>query len=250
MNGTQRRWGRRVRKQARKEVMKLAETKRAFVFNEGWNTWSGPIGIGYTFDDTYISNVFGFPTLGAGDQNFIANQIVDPLAVFNLSVNINWSSALASMGGTLTADVCVDVYLIASQAQYTTTTVPRITTAGEDTELWMKPPTFGGRASFTHTINGQSVLVIKHKRRVFKPPNQITEFTTGVIRMKKRFKGTKTYDTSFNLTTGVQTQSTFLRGWNFYWLVQMSPNTISASAAQPGNPFQLFGDRYLYFKDL
>lgn len=245
--GTQRRWGRRVRKQARKEIVRMAEAKRAFVFNEAWN-YQGAMGVGTNLDDYYIANVFGYLSLGTGDTQFIGNQITDPLAVFKLSVQIQWAS-LASQVPNYTPAVRCDVYLIAVNDQFPTTVTPRATSIPEDSTLMMKPITFGGRVTWTHTLNGQSVRVIKKKTLKIYSPNQPTVMTTHNLTVKKKFKGHKTFETTFDPATGVQTQTTFLRGWNYYWYVLTAPNVVTAVNAIANNPIQVVADRYMYFKD-
>lgn len=245
--GTQRRWGRRVRKQARREIVKLSESKRGFVFNENWN-FQGAMGIGTNLDDYYIANVFGYLGVGTGDTQFTGNQITDPLAVIKLSVQIIWQQLLTQVPN-YTPSVRVDAYLIATQDQFPNTVTPRATSIPEDSTLMMKPITFGGRTTWTHTLNGQGVKVIKKKTLKIGPPNQTVFMTTHNLTLKKRFRGHKTFETTFDVGTGAQTQTTYLRGWNFYWYVLTAPNVPVSVNSVANNPIQVVADRYLYFKD-
>lgn len=227
--------------------MKLAETKRSFVFGEAYNT-IGTIGAGAAWEDTFLTNVFGFLTVGTSDEQFIVNQIIDPLAVLRLSVQINWGTVLAQAGGIIYPFVAVDAYLIASPQQFPTSVAPRLTSSSEDTFLWLKYPSMFGRNTFLHTLNGQGVIVIKKKRVVIRPPTG-AGISTHTLKLVKRFKGTKTFDTVFS-TAGVQTKTAYLKGWNFYYLVQTTPNVVTTTASSTGNGIQVVGDRYIYFKDL
>lgn len=227
--------------------MKLAESKRAFVFNENWN-YQGAMGVATAMDDYYIANVFGYLGAGTGDTQFTGNQITDPLAVLKLSVQIGWQ-ALSGQIPNYTPAVRVDVYLIATNDQFPLTVTPRATSIAEDNTMMMKPITFGGRSTWTHTLNGQAVRVLKKKTLKIYSPNQPLVMTTHNVTIKKWFRGHKTFETSFDGATGTQTQTNYLRGWNFYWYVLTAPNVPSSVNAVANNPIQVVGDRYLYFKD-
>lgn len=235
-----------MRKQARKEIVKLAETKRALVVNENWN-YAGALAAGSTFDDTVIANVFSFINIGSQDFQYTGNQITDPMVVLKLGVTVQWQ-ALATQAPTFVPEVRVDAYLIAVNDQIASTLTPRLTTQTEDTTIWMKPPSNGNRVPWTHVINGQAVLVLKKRSVILHHPNNPAGMTTKNITLKKRFRGHKTYETVFD-SNGGETQSTYLRGWNFYWLVATVPNAAFTAAAVTSNPISVVGDRYVYFKD-
>lgn len=243
----QRRWARRVRKQARKELIRLAETHRGFVYGEAWSTL-GALAAGDTATDQFIANVFGFLGLGVGDDQYTGNTILDPLCILRLSVTVNWPTAALAFSGQFPT-VWVDAYLIAVNNQYVSTTAPRITSATEDTELFMKPIIFGGRIPVTHQLNGQGVKVIKKKKLRLQPPDSgSSRETTHTMKLVKKLRGEKTYETTFT-AGGAQAGTVYLRGWNFYWLVLSGYNRTPTTGAQSANGIQIVGDRYLYYKD-
>lgn len=234
----------------------MAETKRQFVFNEAWNHLSN-LGVSDPGGDIYIVNAFSSIAVGPGDTEFIGNQIIDPLIALKLSVQINWLALQQALLATPT--VLVDVMLIAINDTIVNASAPgqpRLTTLAEDSTFFVKHPSIDQR----WMLNSQSVTVIKRKRLKFScrdiptvvntstGANTFSPLETRVIKISKRLRGTKTYETQFS-TGGVETRQPFLKGWNFYWLCINQTNATYVNAVT-ANPVRLIGDRYLYFKDL
>lgn len=226
--------------------MSLAETKRQFNLNENYIQPSGGP-VGSDVGDIFIVNPFGFLGQGFSDEQFIGNQILDPMVVLKLSIQINWGAAISYTAFVPT--ISVTAMLIAVNDQYGATTVPRVTTIVEDAQLFLVRP--GTRMKFM--INGQAVTVIKRKRMTFSPRNVSGIGTSSMLetrkmKLAKRLRGKKTYETTFD-NTGLQQQIPFLKGYNFYWLVVSEINALT-SQIFPSNPVNIVGDRFLYFKDV
>lgn len=226
--------------------MTLAESKRAFVFNEAWS-FIGLMGSADSAWDSYIANVFGYPGIGSADTQYTGNQIQQPLAVLKLAVQVNWGAMYTAYDSQF-RDVFVDVYLIALNEQLPSTVTPRLTSGTEDTQLFMKQPIYAGRSLGLTTLNGQSVTVIKRKRMTIRNPGDTpSRWTTHHIKISKRFRGTKTFETTFD-SAGNQNYTSYLKGWNYYWLVVNAMSQSPTVLAAP-NPVTIIGDRYMYFKD-
>ncbi|QCO93524.1 capsid protein [Gopherus associated circular DNA virus 3] len=242
--GTQRRWGHRVRKQARKEIVKLAESKRDYVFNENWIN-PGPIGIADPAGDIFIANAFGFLGAGTGDPDYIGNEILDPFLVLRLQVSVLYNTLAASFNTIPT--LRVSAYLVAINDQLATTVVPRLTSVAEDNTLFVKHP--GSPSHFLWQFNSQNVTVIKKKTVMFMGTDVSGATPTKVKTMKlsKRLRGKKKFEQTITAGGALATQP-YLKGWNYYWIVisQWSNGYIAASST---NPVIISGDRYVYFKD-
>lgn len=225
--------------------MKLAESKRHFVLSEAFNTL-GALGVGDPGIDTFIVNAFGSIGIGTGDQQYTGNEFQDPLVAVNLSVDINWGTLTAAANGIPT--VRVDLYLIATNEQFPTTVTPRLTTTTEDNGIFLTHPD----NVFTWQMNSHSVTVIKRKKMMFTPIGLSaygtnTTFQTRTMKLAKKLRGKKQYETNYT-TGGVQTQSVFLKGYNYYWIAVTAFNRPLANAVVV-NPVRLIADRYVYFKD-
>lgn len=244
---TQRRWGRRVRKQARKEIMTLAESKRQIVFQEAYSFTSNIVA-GDVGTVTYISNVFGAITTGTGPVHQIGSEIIAPLAVLRLAIEIDWNQVWAAFSSQF-RDIFVDVALIASEEQFPSTIAARATSADEESRLYMKHPIMTGRSLGMMTFNGDSVTVIKKKKLLIQPPSDTaSRRSTRHVKMVKRFRGKKQFDTTFD-ASGSIVQTRYLKGWNYYWVVTSAFNQTPTTGAQATSAIKIFGDRYLYFKD-
>lgn len=225
----------------------MAESKRAFVFGERWNTNSG-IGIGAINQDIFMANAFGFLAVGAGDEQFTGNEILDPMVALKLSVRINWGPLSEATGVMPT--IRVDAYLIAVNDQHGSTVTPRLTSLAEDAGLFMRWPDM----DMNWMMNSQSVTVIKRKRVMFSPRDvnsvlNVNALETRTVKIAKRLKGKKEFETSF-ATNGSQSRSPYLKGYNYYWLVVTQGNANYAAAPPSGiNPIVVGGDRYVYYKD-
>lgn len=246
--GTQRRWGRRVRKQARKEIVRLAETKRYWVTNDVWNNLTAP-SVGSTTGSVYIVNAFAPPPGGVADNQFIGNQIVDPLVVLNLTLSVNWWDAHTHYAPRIPT-YRVAVYLIGFNDGLSIPT-PRSVTNGESESLFLTQP----NTSFRWMLNKQNLVIIKRRVVTFTPKNLVytgtgAPFEVKTLKMKKRFKGKKTYEQSITNPSGTLTQLPVLRGWNFYWMVVSNQGTAPTATTGGFSPLVISGDRYMYFKDL
>lgn len=225
----------------------MAESKRAFVFGERWNTNAG-IGIGDTNQDIFIANAFGFIAVGAGDEQFTGNEILDPMVALKLSVRVNWGPLSEGVGVMPT--LRVDAYLIAVNEQHASTVTPRLTSLAEDGGMFMRYPD----VDLNWMMNSQSTTVIKRKRLILSPRGvnsvlNLQNRETRNMKIAKRLKGKKEFETSF-ATNGTQTRSPYLKGYNFYWLVITQGNATYVQAPVSGlNPIVVTGDRYVYYKD-
>jgi len=225
--------------------VKLAESKRFFVFNEAYNA-IGAVGIGDPNIDTFIVNAHAGTQIGTGDLNFIGNEILDPFHVLRLSVQVNYGTLLGEVGAVPT--LVVSAYFIAVNEQFPNTVTPRITSGVEDTTLFVRHPD----GNFRWQFNSQNVTIIK-KKTIRMSGREITSVAGGTtvdtrtMKLKVRLRGKKQYEQAVS-TGGVLTTSEYLKGWNYYWVV-VSALTNTATAATPANPIRISGDRYLYFKD-
>lgn len=247
-SGTQRRWGRRVRKQARKEIVRLAETKRYWVINENWNNLVAPA-IGSTQGSQYIVNAFAPPPAGVADNQFIGNQIVDPLVVLNLTLSVNWWDAATHYAPRIPT-YRVAVYLIGINDGLNIAT-PRQITASEFEGIFLTAPNTG----FRWVLNKQNMVILKRKVVTFSPKNVSYTGTGGsfevkTLKVKKRFRGKKTYEQTVTTPSGTLVQQPILRGWNFYWFIVSNQGTAPTATTGGFSPLVITGDRYMYFKDL
>lgn len=241
----QRRWGKRVRRQARREIMSLAETKRFWRWNDQYN-FGGALPVNTQTGDVYIFNAFTPPGEGAADTQFIGNEIVNPITELYLTVTVDWGRAMSAFARLPVYRI--DVYLVAVNEAYTSGAPIGIPTA-EMGNWFVKHPGMDMR----WRINQQNVVVIKRKRIQFNGRDVSsyaggTAYETKTLKMKKRWKGKKTYEQGVS-SGGVITRQTWLKGWNFYYLVINQSNAPTAAVAAV-NPLQITGDHYLYFKDL
>lgn len=231
--------------------MQLAETKRYWVLNEAWN-YTAALPNDLAIGDSYIVNAFSPPPAGVGDNQFIGNQILEPLFVLDVSIVVNWWLA-ATYYAPRIPTYRVSVALIAINNQFDIST-PRGLTGSEMNGLFLRQPTIDLR----WMMNKQNMVVIKRKTVMLSPKNISFAAGTGTnpgasheirrIKVKKQFRGKKTYEQSVS-SLGVVTNTNTLRGWNFYWMVTSqwsTPNTVVAAV----NPLVITSDRYMYFKDL
>lgn len=244
--GGQRRWGRRVRKQARKEIVKLAESKRLYIFNEGWNSL-GAVGINDPNTDTFIANAHAPIATGVGDTQFIGNEILDPFHVLRLTVAVNWATLSASVGFLPT--IRVSAYLVAINDEIIASQPPRLTSLAEDNQLFIRHPNNEMRWQF----NSQNVTVIR-KKHMYLGGREISQMSTGAttyevrnMKIAARLRGKKQFEQEITSGGGYNIK-TFLKGWNYYWIVvsQISNTAVNAATV---NPLRITSDRYIYFKD-
>lgn len=238
-----------ARSVARREIKSLSESKRVAIVNEGWNNGSTPAG--FSGLSTYIVNAFSALGPAVTDEGFMGNEIIDPLLVLRGAIEINWSALATAANATPT--VAIDIYLIAVNDD-TSIVNPRSTTTGEDAALWIRYP--DGR--FTSQMNTQNVTVLKKKKMRFSPRNLVpvqagstfyAQLETRNFKMVKRLRGKKQFETAVqNVGQPVAVPQTWLKGWNFYYVITRSTNTAWSSATVV-SPVRTFVDRYVYFKD-
>lgn len=228
----------------------MAESKRAYVFNEAWN-FGGGVGVGDVGTDTFIANVFA-PTgfnFGSSDTHYTGNEILNPLAVLRLTVRVNWLTLSQAYTPALPT-IRLTAYLVAINDELATTTVPRLTSPAEDELIFVKHP----GQDMRWQINSQNVTVIKKKSMVLMPknisiPGGAISVEQRVFKLSKKLRGKKQFEERIQFdAAGTQTQRVYLKGWNYYWMVtsQLSNTT---TAAQVTNGLYISGDRYLYYKD-
>lgn len=238
-----------MRKQARKEVMNLAETKRFWIWNEQWSQNTGTILANVGVNQTYIANAFAPPPADTSDKGLIGNEIINPLVVLNLTVHINWEQ-VQSLWQPRIPTIRVDVYLIAVNDALTNVPPIQADTTGR-TFLFLRQPDTNMR----WMVNKQNMVVLKHKSMRFSSRDIVYTSFAGshecrTIKVKKQFRGKKTYEQGINPSTGEITQSVFLKGWNFYWMVINQSSTYNTTAfSGSASPISISADRYLYFKD-
>lgn len=228
--------------------MKLAESKRALLYNEQYNYTAG-LGAGDANYDTYLSNAILALNTGSQDNQLIGNAILSPLLVLRGTIRVNWLAIIGSTGFIPTYRV--DITLIATNDQFSSSNVARITSIAEDNTLYLRHVTTDLRWQF----NSQSVTVIKRKTIMFNPHNVTFPGGSGASPMEvrpfkitKRLKGTKEFESEYT-AGGTYTTTPFLKGWNYYWVVTSACSNTIGTAVVGGNPIQITGDRYMYFKD-
>lgn len=247
-----------MRKQAKKEIMKLADTRRSLVINEFYQS-PAPIGLNDPVTETFIVNAFGF--LPSASTTFTDGEIIDPLLVQRITVLVDWH--LWRPGGTIGTPALptlqFDVALIAVNDQIPNTVTPRLTSIAEDNTLFVRHPSSLMRYQF----NAENVTVIKRKRLRFSPRGveQVPTSTvpagqagaqseTRNMKIVARLKGTKEFESLItNATPPVETITAYLKGWNYYWVYITQSNQGTSLGALTTLPYGFGGDRYMYYKD-
>lgn len=224
--------------------MKLAESKRLFIFGEQWAT-TGAVGIGDPFGDIFIVNAHAGLTTGPDDDEYTGNAILSPLHVLRLTARIVWGAAIPGTGTVPT--IRVSAYLIATQNQYAAT-APRLTSPAEDETMFLRHAT----QNFRWQFNSQNVTVIRKKTLYFSGKevtlaSQGTTYEVKTMKLKARLKGQKEFEQRATYG-GAVTPTQFLKGYNYYWVV-ISQGSSSFVAATTQNPINIDADRYIYYKD-
>lgn len=224
--------------------MRLAESKRFFVFGEQWAT-TGAVGIGDPFGDVFIVNAHAGLTNEVFDRDFIGASITNPFHVMRLTARVVWGAAIP--GTTTVPTIRVSAYLIAANDQYSAIS-PRLTSIAEDEQLWLRHPS----QNFRWQFNSQNVTVIRKKTLYFSGKDvtlasQGTTFEVKTMKIKARLKGQKEFEQRIE-TNGNVTRTNYLKGFNYYWIV-VSQGSSSFTAATGQNPIIIDADRYIYFKD-
>lgn len=228
--------------------MRLAESKRFFTYNLLFTT-AGVISVGDTGTDIFVMNALAPPTPGVQANQLIGAELLDPLVALNYTVIVEWGLFNGALTQGTLPRVRVDICLVAINDQYGGTTSPRIMTAAEEDELFLKAPAGSQRWMF----NGQNLTMIKRKRLIFNnksittfPASTTVEIKTGKV--AKRLRGKKEYEQIINPATGGIQMRDYLKGWNFYWIVISNfAGVVSTQMAR--NPITVQADRLLYFKD-
>lgn len=249
---TQRRWGQRVRKQARKEVMKLAETKRVFTYGIPMNTQT-PVAVGSQLVESFIYNplaLLGIDTLPVSVEG---TEYIDPLLVGRFSVSVDWVRFASSFNSLPT--VVVHIYLIATPVEYTVSgSSGRQMSATEAQEFWLRQP----NNLMQPIMNTDNMTVITKRKVKFTPKGMVANFgSTGLvsretknIKIAKRLKGTKQQQQDYNASGVAQAKSGYLKGYQFYWVCATMSNGQAVTAGTLFSPLSVIMDSYLYFKDL
>lgn len=233
---------------ARREIKKLAEAKRAIVTNEGW--MNNATGAGFTGIQSWVVNALSFLTVGTDDNQYLGNEIIDPLLVFKGAVRVQWLDFLGLMGGILPT-VQITVTLFAANDD-TAIVVPRSVTTGEESAIWIRYPDNNQRG----VMNTQNITVIKRKTLVLRPTrSNPAGGTTGSpteiysFKITKRLRGKKEFETVASpVGQPDPSNTTVLKGYNYYWHVSKIHSSPFVSATT-NQPVQIFGDRYVYYKD-
>lgn len=223
--------------------MRLAETKRVYIFSEAWNTL-GSLGALDNGVDIYLGNAFAPIAIGTADNNQIANEIIDPFLVFRLSMEVNFGALFTQYGNTVPM-VRVDVALVAVNDQLYTSGVPQGTSIGIDELLFIRHPDYRWLWQF----NGNNVTVIKKRSILFRPNVDNPSVVTRSVKVTKRLRGKKQFETNYT-NGGVPSVQNYLKGYNYYWIVIASVNRQTSVNSVGANPVRIIGDRYIYFKDL
>lgn len=226
--------------------MSLAETKRFWVWNQNFN-FTGALPNNTQVGDTYIFNAFTPPGAGVGDNQFIGNQIVNPLTELSLTITVDWGRALAAY--TALPVFRIDLYLVAINDSFNPGAAPVGVPPADMPVIFVKQPGMEMR----WRLNQQNVVIVKRKRVQFNGRDVSSYgggsgYETKTVKLRKRWKGKKTYEQSISIG-GAITNQPYLRGWNFYYLVISQANKATTAVAAV-NPLQITGDHYLYFKDL
>lgn len=228
---------------AKREIMKLAEHKRALTSNEAW--MGGPTAAGFTGTQTWVVNAFSFLAVGTADYQYVGNEILDPLLVFRGAVNINWGPLAISAGVMPT--IQIQLTLIAANDD-TSIVGPRSTTSGEDAALWVRYPD----NNMLQQFNTQNLTILKRKTMIFRPrgvnsTQNLENEELRTFKVVKKLRGKKEFETATPIG-GVPAPQPVLKGWNYYWVMSRTSSGPFPNATTT-NPVTIVGDRYVYFRD-
>lgn len=221
-------------------INQLSETKRLAVLNEVVN----PIGGGSTF--SVCKNVTSALASGVVSSNVIGRDISEVILSFKWHYGYFMDDMLTNFSDVpeWTTNVC----LLATNDQV----------AGSVT--WVPTPStwYLQQNAYRPVFDGNNVTVLKKKRpRKYAPPPMVTQTagstvtTTGwgsktiMGSLKFKFKGKKKFEVQPDTS---QSTTEFLKGWNYYLVVQMA-GTYPSIVSTYNTPL-IQTDTYLYFKDL
>lgn len=221
-------------------INQLSETKRLAVLNEVVN----PIGQPSTF--SVCKNVTSALTSGVVSSNVIGRDISELILSFKWHYGYFMDDMISNFPDI--PEWTTNVALIATNDQV----------AGSVT--WVPTPStwYIQQNPYRTVFDGNTVTVLKKKRtRKYAPPPMVTQTagstvtTTGwggrtvMGSLKYKFKGKKKFEVQPDAS---QSSTEFLKGWNYYLVVQMAGlfNSIVSTYNTP----LIQTDTYLYFKDL
>ncbi|QCO93522.1 capsid protein [Gopherus associated circular DNA virus 4] len=243
------RWGRRVRKQARKEVLRLAESKRLWTYQVPLVQLSGFAANAFWQEQT-IFNPLAPLSFGSLPVSVEGTEFIDPLIALNIAVTMDWQRSMAIFSRPVTVRVVFYLVAVALELTGIASTARPLTTT-EQQEFWLRPP-FGG---LKPVLNTNVVTVIRKKSTTFSPRgiSYLGNATGGAletrnIKMSARLRGTKQFQTSVT-STGEEAQA-YLKGYNFYLLtVLMGNTTVPTAQLQGAMPVGCTADSFVYWKD-
>lgn len=236
-----------VRRVARREALKQAETKRAVILNEDW-TYAPVTAYNTQYMYAPVFAMLGASAQGVGQGQYIGTEIVDPLFVARMEIGIDWGLLMANGGVSGAVPVVIHAWLISTNDQVGLRNPQAHSNSVAGTQWFLQTQAF--KAQF----NGNNVRVLKHWSKVFSPPSipfsptvsKPTGYSVAGYRHKfvYRWKGKK----EFEETDNPATITNFLRGANYYFIVGYGTPSIETLGANSQNVY-IRCDRYLYYKD-
>jgi len=233
-----------MRTVARREALRVAESKRFAVINE--NTLANqPTNSSAQWA---IKSVFSQLQTGALSYQVVGNEIQHPLLKLKFVCRGDF--------GAIRADQPINYGTIAFNVMLIATNDARFSagvgTSFTNTSLISGFDWFYQQSGYYPTMNGNNVKVLKRWHRKV-TPDQTTVSTAGGSftisgSLKYRWKRKLTYEDAAGAPgVGGPTRSTELRGWNYWILVghQVTTNYASALTAPP----IIVMDSFLYYKD-
>lgn len=255
-----------MKRVARTVSLRLSEAKRFTSLGMEGNP-TGSFGAARSFRWTFKNVFSGIPRAADASAGtafaLVGNEMVDPLAKMKVTFSFNFQDLLAARNYDAYGTAVGWVLLVAATDQYDPAPGggfrQYFTQAASDDPGW-----FINQDPYRVTLNGNNCKLIKRWRVQHQPeilaPIALTStgqtiITTSfagagnilkTITCKHRFKGKKTFE-DYNVAnaSGNYLRSTFLRGWNYYWLIGWShPANVIADQS----PY-IVTDQYTYFKD-
>lgn len=239
-----------VKRIARWELMKDAETKRVLTLNESYNLYLTGAGNLRSYN---MVNIFGIVAQGVTQNSLVGDSFNDPMFVAKMQFTVNWNAVAANLvpATNVAPSICLRAWIIACNDQYTNTISPIPVGSTSTTVDW-----FLQDRAFRARMNSDACTVVRSWSRVVSPPD--IQFGTPVApnglytyrhAMKKKWKGKKSFE-PFSPTQPNQI-SAYLKGQNYYFVVGwgLPDGTFSLANPVANNPVQIYCDRYLYFKD-